>query len=566
VTAVLKPGRNCWIIDEVGATGLLIDGRDYYRAFYRAAMKARRYILLAGWQFDREVHLLRGDDARETSHDVRFLSFLNELCEKIPKLKIYILSWDFSSLYILDREWFQDLIYTWTTSARLYFRFDNTHSIGASHHQKFAVIDGTIGFVGGIDICSQRWDDRDHRVSNPHRRDAKGKAYEPYHDIQSCFTGQAAERLARYFSHRWKVSGGKKLDLAPPPDEPPFEIDPTVSIPAHQIALSRTRGRTLLPLQSQLQEIRNLYVDAISSADQLIYMENQYFSSQAVYQAIIERIEDSGRPPLQIVIILPKKPHTLAENVAMGLAQMKMLKDISERCEKYGHAIGIYHTLPAAIETGVNADAQWESTYIHAKLLIVDDRFLSVGSANTTNRSMGLDTELNVSWEVGISGGEELTRSIRQVRETLLTEHAGLEGEGSFGSLGSPGQLVARLDEMCGKRLRRRSLKAMTEENPLLRNLDPEKLKVDPDKPVIEENVFEVLSLDRTGLFAEGITLLSDILAHDDAHEERSGKKLRDYLRRFLSMILYALRNPWRWIILLALIALSGWIVAHFFF
>ncbi len=559
---ILKTGRNCWSIENVSDSGLLIDGREYYRAFFRAAVNARRYILLAGWQFDRNVELMRGDDARGISHDVRFLAFLNGLCVENPDLMVYILAWDFSSLYIFNREWFQDLLYTWTTSDRLNFHFDNTHSIGASHHQKFVVIDGVAAFVGGIDICSQRWDDRNHNTANPYRRDGKGEFYEPFHDIQAYFTGPAAESLAGYFSHRWQVSGGKKMKLPSPPEELSTEVDPTVSIHAHRIALSRTRGRTLLPILSQIQEIRNLYVDAIANAEQLIYIENQYFSSQAVYQAIIDRIEDKGRPPLHIVLILPKKPHTLAENIAMGLAQMKMLKDMSERCGKLGHSIGIYYTKPAAAGSG---EGRWESTYIHAKLLIVDDRFLSVGSANTTNRSMGLDMELNVSWEVGISGGDELARSIRHARETLLAEHTGLDGVGNSELFESPGEIVERLDEMCGKRLRRRSLTAMIDENPLLKNLDPEKFQVDPDKPVIEENVFETLSLARSGLFAGGIEFLSDILEPEDTQEDTSGREVRDYVRRILTMILYVLRNPWRVIILLGLIFLIVWIAKHIF-
>jgi phospholipase D1/2 len=46
----------------------------------------------------------------------------------------------------------------------------------------------------------------------------------------------------------------------------------------------------------------------------------------------------------------------------------------------------------------------------------VDDRFLSVGSANTTNRSLGLDTELNVSWEATSWRQRSLIRSIRRIR------------------------------------------------------------------------------------------------------------------------------------------------------
>jgi phosphatidylserine/phosphatidylglycerophosphate/cardiolipin synthase-like enzyme len=60
----------------------------------------------------------------------------------------------------LDREGFQSWYFNWTKNERLKFRFDCCDSFDASHHQKFVVIDGTIAFVGGLDLCSGRWDRR----------------------------------------------------------------------------------------------------------------------------------------------------------------------------------------------------------------------------------------------------------------------------------------------------------------------------------------------------------------------------------------------------------------------
>jgi phospholipase D1/2 len=60
---ILELGRNCWKIAPVESSGLIVDGRDYYRAFYHAARSAKRYIAISGWQFDSNVPLLRGPDA-----------------------------------------------------------------------------------------------------------------------------------------------------------------------------------------------------------------------------------------------------------------------------------------------------------------------------------------------------------------------------------------------------------------------------------------------------------------------------------------------------------------------
>src|SRR5689334_5904961 len=104
---IINIGANCWDVASAEQTGLLIDGRNYYRAFYQAASAAKSYILISGWQFDSDVMLLRGEDT-EYGDEVCLLSFLNGLCEKNKDLQIYILAWNFNAVYGIDREWFQN--------------------------------------------------------------------------------------------------------------------------------------------------------------------------------------------------------------------------------------------------------------------------------------------------------------------------------------------------------------------------------------------------------------------------------------------------------------------------
>ena len=76
---------------------------------------------------------------------------------------------------------------------------------------------------------------------------------------------------------------------------------------------------------------------------------------------------------------------------------------------------------------------------VHAKVLIVDDAFLKIGSANLNNRSMGLDTECDLSIEAGERA--EVGLAIARVRRRLLAEHNGVDpdeiarGEAEAGSL-----------------------------------------------------------------------------------------------------------------------------------
>ena len=507
---IIRPGINCMGIYGVQKTGLIIDGHDYYRAFYEAANRAKRYIFLAGWQFDSDVRLLRGK-AAEGEGDTRLLPFLNRLCEKKPELNIYILAWDFAEIYMIDREWFQEWVFNWTTNKRVHFRFDDRHAVGASHHEKFAVIDGAIAFLGGMDICANRWDDRRHLADNPNRKNPKDELYVPYHDTQSYHVGSIAQELANLFKARWENSGGGVLDLTTYDGEYSPEIRLTLPIEAGEVAISRTRAKTIVPHQDSVHEIRNLYIDALGAADKLIYVENQYFSSEAVYRALMNRLRAKDRSKLQIVLILPNRLHTITEAITLGLVQVKILKSLKDVASNEGHTIGIYYSLAEPFNKEIHV-------YIHSKLLIVDDRFLTMGSANLSNRSMGLDTELNVSWEAYSEEHEGAIQSIRKARTSLLMEHSGL-GDDDEIDIETVSDLVKRLNALAdsGKyRLRRHTLETIIGETMLPEELTPEELMLDPEKPIVEESVFELISHDKTGIFSKGITILSDFLIHRD--------------------------------------------------
>ncbi|HYE99190.1 MAG TPA: phospholipase, partial [Planctomycetota bacterium] len=270
--SLLQPGRNCWTVSPVAASGVLIDGRDYFRAFYHAARAARRYVLVAGWQFDSDVELVRGADLSERREDVRLLPFLRTLCRNRPELIVRILCWDYSPAYMLDREWMQDLVFNWTTPDNLSFRFDDRHAIGGSHHQKFVVIDGQLAFVGSMDLCHGRWDYRAHPVDPSLRQQPRGEGtYGPYHEVQAWLSGAAVGDLEELFVARWKTSGGEDLRLPPPAPAAPDVVGGLRLHGAREVALSRTSARTLVPEQPSIREIAGLYRDAIASAERSIY-------------------------------------------------------------------------------------------------------------------------------------------------------------------------------------------------------------------------------------------------------------------------------------------------------
>lgn len=485
---ILVPGRTCWAVAPQTSGGLLIDGRDYYRAFYRAASAAKRFILLCGWQFDVDVPLLRGKDRREAWGDPHLLPFLKGLMERNPALEIRMLCWDYSPAYFFQREWFQDYRFNWSTPERLKFRFDDRHAVGASHHQKFIVIDGALAFLGSMDLCNDRWDERKHPASCEDRLVPLGEDnYGPYHEVQAAVTGPVVAELVDLFRARWRSSGGDELVLPKPADAWTDPIGWSVRLPAAEAGLSRTVARTLAPDQPSIREIRQLYRDAIASAERSIFIENQYFGSTAIYEALLQRMMERDRPPLNIVLIYPEKLHSLTEELSMGKEQSRMFRHLTKAAERFGHQLRIYYG------TSVDQNGRVASRYIHSKVLSVDDRFLTVGSANTNNRSMGLDTELNVSWEAG-PGDEDLRRAIRRARVSLLAEHACVRGREELRSLYDDSTLVESLDRLIRKKpdgLRPHPMTSTETGNPLA------ELDLDPERPVLEEEMFERLAPSR---------------------------------------------------------------------
>jgi len=433
MSALCESGVTCSsLFTDVPRSGLLIDGRDFYRAVFEAMRAARRSIVIAGWQFDTSVELLRGEEAEAAGLPVSFLQLLCALCDRRPELEIHLLAWEASAAFTFEREPLQKLRFQMRGHERVHFRMDNCHPTGGSHHQKIVAIDRSIAFVGGMDICTSRWDDRAHEAVDA-RRTAHGRPYPPHHDVQAFVTGEMVDVLRTWFECRWKMATGEPLPALELPREE-IAIQPTLEIEAPRVALSQTWpdiDRCPVP---QNRELRQLHLDAITGAEQLIYIENQYFSCDEIEKALRRRMETRAAPPLEIAVVLPARSAGLKERISIGVYQAKILKALADTAKRTGHRFGVYY--PAA--PGPEGDVP---VFIHAKVLAVDDRFLLVSSANLTNRSMSFDSELGIAWEAPAP-----CDSIRAARIELLREHSGLAPGDAATALGPMRGLVDRLD------------------------------------------------------------------------------------------------------------------------
>lgn len=485
---ILIPGSTCWCVARADRAGVLVDGSNYYRAFYRAAQLAQRSLLIAGWQFDSDTMLLRGADAERATMPTELLTFLDALCRKKPDLTVHILAWDFNPVFALEREWMQSLRFQLGTPSNVHFLFDDVHPVGASHHQKFVVIDEAIAFVGGMDLANGRWDDRRHSNENPLRFD-DGTPQKPYHDSMAYVTGPAVRRIAEQFAARWLAAKGEPLRL--PEATSTIEAEP-VSVPGllmfegelpiagHEVAISRTWQTE----DACITEVQALFVRAIESAEHTIYLETQYLTSRVVLEALLRRIRNQQQAPLNLVVVMPDDADTPKERIALGQLQLEVIETLCQVAEGCSH-LRLFVSKPAdALE---NAPA----TYIHSKIMIVDDRFLCVGSANTTNRSLSLDSELCLSWETD-HPASPLGRSIAKIRAELLSEHAGVVPDVDFFACEG---LVARLDQLLTSGRSRLRLRPRGQQLRVEQTVHWGRL-FDPEKPLTELELSEIITID----------------------------------------------------------------------
>ncbi|MFD4367111.1 phospholipase D-like domain-containing protein [Rhodococcus sp. NPDC058521] len=465
VPSILEPGITCWRIEEADRLSVVIDADDYFRHAKAAMLRARRRIMLIGWDFDTRISLephgktLDGPD--------RLGKFLEWLTKTRPELEIYLLKWNIGAFTALGRGMTPVFVSNWITSDRLHLQLDGAHPVGAAHHQKIVVIDDALAFCGGIDMTVDRWDTSDHTDGSAHRVEPGGEKYGPWHDVTTAVDGDAAAAVGELARHRWRVATG--TDLAPVPDsvgsDPwPENLAPTVT--GVNVGIARTAPD--YEDREGVFEIESLYLAAIASAERSLYIESQYLASRKLAEALAKRLREPDSP--EVVLVIPRNADGWLEQMAMDGARRKLLHLL---WNADGHnRLGIYYP--------VTSDG--EPIYVHAKVMVVDDRLLRVGSSNLNNRSMGFDTECDLAVEVEshTPNAEQVTEAILGVRRRLVSEHLDVDEDEFEATLAETNSLLSTVERLrsTGKTLERFEPDTVADEDsPLAENelMDPER-------------------------------------------------------------------------------------------
>jgi phosphatidylserine/phosphatidylglycerophosphate/cardiolipin synthase-like enzyme len=359
---------------------LLVDGASALPRLAEELRKARSHVHVAGWHVSPYFRLEDGGRRTELK------PLLAELAERID---VRVLVWAGSPLPLFrpDRKDVDGVRHALELGTRIKVATDAKERPMHCHHEKIVAIDDRVAFVGGIDLTTLAGDRFDF-PGHP----ARGRL--GWHDAAVAVRGPVVRDVAEHFRLRWQDVTGEML--APP-------------------RRSRRVGSTELQFVRTVPEhvydslpkgdfgILESYTRALRSAQRLVYLENQFFWSSEIAEILKRKLERPPSEDFRVLLLLPSNPNNGGDDTRGQLADLIDCDD------------GAGRVLACALQALGHEEP--ESVYVHAKIGIVDDRWLTVGSANLNEHSLFNDSEANL-----VTHDEEL---VRAARLRLWSEHLG---------------------------------------------------------------------------------------------------------------------------------------------
>lgn len=433
---LLEPGRNVWRAERAARACMLVDAAAYYGTLRRCLREAQHSVIITGWDIDSRTPLVGPDGKTGDDLPVTFGAFLTELVQRRPQLQIKLLLWDYySAVYSLERELMPALALQWNTPRQIELCLDDVLPIGASHHQKIVVVDDAVAFSGGLDLTIRRWDTSEHRLDDPLRVDPAGKAYTPFHDVQMMVDGAAAAALGQLVRNRWYRVTHELLTPAASGSDPwPAGLEPEF----RDIVVGIARTEPHYGPEPEVREVEALFHDMITAAEHHLYIENQFLTCSALADRLVRRLRE--RPRLEAVIVAPKTHHTWLEQQGMLAGRIRFMRLV----EQAGLRDRVRFVYPCLRADGGRADRRTE-VMVHSKVMIVDDHYLRIGSANLCNRSIAVDTECDLVIVAAKPGDRA---AVAAARDRLIAEHCGATVEDVSALMQETGSLFATLDAL----------------------------------------------------------------------------------------------------------------------
>ncbi len=405
--ASIIDGATAWRVARADRLAFLVEAAAYFPAFADAVAKARRSVTILAWDIDSRVRLRR-DGEVVAGRPETLAEVLEGALAANPQLEVRVLAWKPAAIYTFEREFFQTLKLEWLTDSRFHFKVDARYPPHTSLHEKVVVVDDEVAFLGGIDLTLRRWDTSAHRRDEVERVSAHGDHYRPFHDLHAVVSGEAARVLAEHARERWRRATGEELRAAAAGDGDPWPGGVEPVLRDVDVGIARTAAEwDGFPA---VRETETFHLRAIEAARESVYIENQYVGAYEIRDALADRL--AGPSPPEVVVVSPRENSGWLETATMGALRAKFVSRLRE-ADPGGRVAAVYPVKDGDVAPN-----------IHSKLMIVDDRLAYLGSANLSNRSMRVDSEVGLV--IDAAGRDDVAQALTALRNRLLGEHLGV--------------------------------------------------------------------------------------------------------------------------------------------
>src|SRR4051794_11783780 len=339
---------------------VLIDGAQALPAMAEAIRGAQRHVHVCSW------HLEAGFEPERHGDRSPLRELLGEAAERVP---VRVLVWAGAPVPVFkpQRRQVREQRDALMRGTKVRVELDARGRAMHCHHEKLVIVDDEVAFVGGIDLTTLAGDRYDHN-HHPSRAPAIG-----WHDASTRLRGPVVADVAAHFAMRWDAVAGEALEL---PDPAPAEAGDV------ELQLVRTLPERSYPALPRGEfSVLEAYMRALRSARSLIYLENQFLWSPEITEVLEEKLHRPPSDEFRLVVLLPAKPNNGRDDTR-GMLGRLLEADSGNRL------------VAATIQSRTGETSG--PLYVHAKIGIVDDAWLAVGSANLNEHSLFNDSEVDV--------------------------------------------------------------------------------------------------------------------------------------------------------------------------
>jgi phosphatidylserine/phosphatidylglycerophosphate/cardiolipin synthase-like enzyme len=425
----LTPEAGSPVADLVATEGgveWLVDNADACRAFVRAIREARHALWISQLALDVDCIAYDVPDAEhpECTQDVLLV---DELLGAVRRgVRVHIL---LNASLLLDTA--KPLRKHFTRAgAGMKVRIRGISRFPQLLHAKMLIADGMEAFLIGSPFANGYWDDSHHAPVDG-RRPACELGGRPLHDLSVRITGPAVRRLGVTFAELWNHAE----DIAAG-DEDPLRVSAT-TLPMSDdddstIRIVRTAPRHSTPRHRDgRMEILPALLDGLAGARTSIYIEHQYLSARPIIDALSAAL--AREPALEVIVTLNQNPDVTAyrgwQNARLREAGL------------LDHPrVGLFALWSA--ERRTSGVVLLNQVFVHSKVVTIDDRWATVGSANLDGVSLhsygddfsGMlgrrlfrdirNFDVNLVLEAG-AADDDTAASVKSLRTRLWREHLG---------------------------------------------------------------------------------------------------------------------------------------------